>query len=251
MAVNCGAISATLIESELFGHERGSFTGAERQHKGHFERANGGTLFLDEITEMPQELQVKLLRVLETGTVMRVGGDEAIKIDVRVVRPRTDGPRRRLPRASCARTSSTASTSSRSSCRRCASGATTSQLLAEQFLDELNTTARHDEGVHPSVPRPAPPPQLAGQRPRAEERGPARVHPGGGRRGHRRAAARRARGVRRVEPGDAGRHVHRRDGAAADPRDARALRGRQEARGLRAQDPLKTLYNRINEYKPG
>ncbi len=73
LAVNCGAISPTLIETEMFGHERGSFTGADRQHKGYFERADGGTLFLDEITEMPLELQVKLLRVLETGTFMRVG----------------------------------------------------------------------------------------------------------------------------------------------------------------------------------
>ena len=73
IAVNCGAISPNLIESEMFGHERGSFTGADRQHKGYFERASGGTLFLDEITEMPIELQVKLLRVLETGMFMRVG----------------------------------------------------------------------------------------------------------------------------------------------------------------------------------
>jgi len=73
LPLNCGAVSPQLIESELFGHEKGSFTGADRQHKGYFERCHGGTLFLDEITEMPQELQVKLLRVLETGTFMRVG----------------------------------------------------------------------------------------------------------------------------------------------------------------------------------
>jgi DNA-binding NtrC family response regulator len=83
--VNCGAVSPTLIESEMFGHERGSFTGADRSHKGYFERANRGTLLLDEITEMPLELQVKLLRVLETGTVSRVGGSDLIKVDVRVV----------------------------------------------------------------------------------------------------------------------------------------------------------------------
>lgn len=83
--VNCGAISPNLIESELFGHEKGSFTGADRQHKGYFERANGGTLFLDEITEMSMELQVRLLRVLETGRFMRVGSHEEIKADVRVV----------------------------------------------------------------------------------------------------------------------------------------------------------------------
>src|ERR1044071_8759449 len=67
LQLNCGAGSPQLIESELFGHYQGSFTGADRQHTGYFERAHGGTLFLDEITEMPQELQVKLLRVLETG----------------------------------------------------------------------------------------------------------------------------------------------------------------------------------------
>jgi transcriptional regulator with PAS, ATPase and Fis domain len=83
--VDCGAISATLIESELFGHERGSFTGAERLHKGYFERAHLGTLFLDEITEMPAALQVKLLRVLETAHVLRVGADKAIDVDVRII----------------------------------------------------------------------------------------------------------------------------------------------------------------------
>ena len=83
--VNCGAVSPTLIESEMFGHERGSFTGADRAHKGYFERANRGTIFLDEITEMSLELQVKLLRVLETGTLTRVGGSEIIKTDMRVI----------------------------------------------------------------------------------------------------------------------------------------------------------------------
>src|ERR1700751_2239135 len=69
----------------MFGHEKGSFTGADRQHKGYFERASGGTLFLDEITEMPTELQVKLLRVLETGVFMRVGTTKEIETDVRVI----------------------------------------------------------------------------------------------------------------------------------------------------------------------
>lgn len=85
MPLNCGAISPNLIESELFGHEKGSFTGADRQHKGFFERAHGGTLFLDEITEMPMELQVRLLRVLETGTFMRVGTQEELLTDVRII----------------------------------------------------------------------------------------------------------------------------------------------------------------------
>jgi DNA-binding NtrC family response regulator len=85
VAVNCGAISPTLMESELFGHEKGSFTGAERRHKGYFEQATRGTLFLDEITEMPVELQVKLLRVLETSTFVRVGGEQSLSVDVRIV----------------------------------------------------------------------------------------------------------------------------------------------------------------------
>ncbi len=85
LAVNCGAISPNLIESEIFGHEKGSFTGAERQHQGFFERAHGGTLFLDEITEMPMALQVKLLRVLETGAFMRVGSTAPQDTDVRVI----------------------------------------------------------------------------------------------------------------------------------------------------------------------
>jgi DNA-binding NtrC family response regulator len=85
LAVNCGAISPNLIESEIFGHEKGSFTGAERQHQGFFERASGGTLFLDEITEMPMGLQVKLLRVLETGRFMRVGSTVSQESDVRII----------------------------------------------------------------------------------------------------------------------------------------------------------------------
>lgn len=85
LAVNCGAISPHLIESEIFGHEKGAFTGADHQHQGFFERASGGTLFLDELTEMPLELQVKLLRVLETGRFMRVGSTQTQEADVRVI----------------------------------------------------------------------------------------------------------------------------------------------------------------------
>jgi DNA-binding NtrC family response regulator len=85
LAVNCGAVSPQLIGTELFGHEKGSFTGATRQHRGHFERASGGTLFLDEVTEMPLDLQVQLLRVLETGALIRIGGDTEIPVDVRLI----------------------------------------------------------------------------------------------------------------------------------------------------------------------
>lgn len=85
MPVNCGAIPGSLMESELFGHEKGAFTGATGRKKGFFEVATGGTLFLDEITEMPPELQVKLLRVLEMREVLRVGGTEVVAVDVRIV----------------------------------------------------------------------------------------------------------------------------------------------------------------------
>jgi two-component system response regulator AtoC len=85
LVVNCAAISPTLIDSELFGHERGSFTGADRVHHGYFERAHRGTLFLDEVSEMPLDLQSKLLRVLESGAVARVGGEKMLKIDVRII----------------------------------------------------------------------------------------------------------------------------------------------------------------------
>jgi MoxR-like ATPase len=93
LAINCGAISPNLIENEMFGHERGSYTGADRQHKGYFEQADGGTLFLDEITEMPLELQVRLLRVLETGTLMRIGTSQPIETDVRIIAATNRDPR--------------------------------------------------------------------------------------------------------------------------------------------------------------
>jgi DNA-binding NtrC family response regulator len=85
VTLNCAAVPAELIESELFGHEKGAFTGAAGRHVGKFEQAEGGTLFLDEIGDMPVAMQAKLLRVLEEGEVERVGGDKPTKVNVRVV----------------------------------------------------------------------------------------------------------------------------------------------------------------------
>jgi DNA-binding NtrC family response regulator len=85
LGINCGALPPTLIESELFGFERGSFTGAARSHAGMVERASGGTLFLDEVTEMSADMQTRLLRFLETRRFFRVGGTQEIQTDVRVV----------------------------------------------------------------------------------------------------------------------------------------------------------------------
>lgn len=85
VAVNCGAIPETMLEAELFGYDKGAFTGANRQHRGRFEQAHKGTLFLDEIGEMPPAAQVSLLRVLEEGMVHRVGSERGVSVDVRVV----------------------------------------------------------------------------------------------------------------------------------------------------------------------
>ena len=85
VTVNCAALAENLLESELFGHEKGSFTGADRRREGRFAQANGGTLFLDEIGEMPLTLQSKLLRALQQGEVQRVGADAAITVDVRII----------------------------------------------------------------------------------------------------------------------------------------------------------------------
>lgn len=85
LAVNCAAIPETLLESELFGYERGAFSGAERTHIGKFERCHGGTIFFDEIGEMPLSAQAKLLRVLQYGELERLGGAQTLKIDVRII----------------------------------------------------------------------------------------------------------------------------------------------------------------------
>jgi len=85
VAVNCGAFTESLLESQLFGHEKGSFTGATSQHKGAFERADGGTLFLDEVGDAPKPVQIKLLRVLEEREILRVGGHTPFHVDVRLI----------------------------------------------------------------------------------------------------------------------------------------------------------------------
>src|SRR6056297_3249210 len=85
IAVNCGAIPEGTIESELFGHEKGAFTGATESRKGYFEVVNGGTIFLDEVSELPLSTQVRLLRLLESGEFIKVGSSKMIKSDVRVI----------------------------------------------------------------------------------------------------------------------------------------------------------------------
>ena len=85
MAVNCAAFPDTLIEAELFGHERGAFTGATNRRDGRFKAAHGGTLFLDEVAELSQAAQAKLLRVLQEGTIEPLGSNDSVKVDVRII----------------------------------------------------------------------------------------------------------------------------------------------------------------------
>ena len=96
VVVDCGALGESLIESELFGYEKGAFTGADRKKEGLFEAADQGTLFIDEIGELPLQLQTKLLRVLETGTIRRIGGTEYINVDVRIIAATNRDPQEML-----------------------------------------------------------------------------------------------------------------------------------------------------------
>ena len=127
VSLNCGALPAQLLESELFGYEKGAFTGAAGAKPGQFELADGGTIFLDEIGECSPELQVQLLRVLQEQEVQRLGGTRRVRVDFRLVAATNRNLAEEVGRAVSARTSSTGSTWSRSRCRRCASGARTSR----------------------------------------------------------------------------------------------------------------------------
>ena len=133
VAINCGAIPAGLIEAELFGYEKGSFTGAVRAHAGVFERAQGGTLLLDEVTEMPLDMQTRLLRVLETRRYYRVGASTEYLSDVRVIAATNRCPLQAVQKGSCARTCCTGSRYFLCACRRCAAAATMSSCWRTAF----------------------------------------------------------------------------------------------------------------------
>jgi transcriptional regulator with GAF, ATPase, and Fis domain len=127
LAINCAAIPENLLESELFGHEKGAFTGATAQRIGKFEQCDGGTIFLDEIGDMALATQAKILRVLQSGSFERVGGNQTIKVDVRVIAATHKRWSRRWRRANSARICFTGSTSCAFTFRPCASGGRTSR----------------------------------------------------------------------------------------------------------------------------
>ena len=134
--INCGAIPEALLESELFGHERGAFTDAYRTREGKFELAEGGTMFLDEMGELPVQLQVKLLRFLQDHVIERVGGRDPIRVDVRVVAATNRNLSRDAGRGDVsARICSTGSACSTSRCRRLRDRGDDLRLLADYFLD--------------------------------------------------------------------------------------------------------------------
>jgi two-component system response regulator HupR/HoxA len=126
---NCAAMTDTLLESELFGHKRGAFTGAFEDHVGLFQRADGGTIFLDEIGDTSPAFQVKLLRVLQEGEVRPVGASRPVPVNVRVIAATHRDLEQDVRSGASAKTCTTASLVSRCACRRCASAAPTSCRL--------------------------------------------------------------------------------------------------------------------------
>ena len=129
VAVNCAGFPETLLESELFGHTRGSFTGADRDRPGKLQLADGGTLFLDEVGEMSLRMQAPLLRFLENGEIQTIGEKQPRQINVRLIAATNRDLAQRSPPATSGRTCSIGFASSRSRFRRCANGPTTFQSL--------------------------------------------------------------------------------------------------------------------------
>ena len=140
MSINCGALPENLLESELFGHERGAFTGAIREKRGLFAEADRGTIFLDEIGETTLAMQIKLLRVLQDRIVRKVGSNIESQVEVRVIAATNRDLAESIRTARSARTFSTASTSSRSSFRRCVTARKTSRFSSSTSSPSTATT---------------------------------------------------------------------------------------------------------------
>ncbi|WP_455565399.1 sigma 54-interacting transcriptional regulator [Lysobacter gummosus] len=150
VALNTAAIPAELLESELFGHEAGAFTGAQRRHIGRFEQADGGSLFLDEIGDMPLPLQTRLLRVLAEGEFFRVGGRELIRVDVRVIAATHQDLETLVAQGASAPTCCIAWTWCACACRRCASGAPTCRNWPNVFSPPPRRVSPRRPSVCPS-----------------------------------------------------------------------------------------------------
>ena len=143
--INCGAIPETLLESELFGHERGAFTGAVQQKKGKLEAAAGGTLFLDEVGDLLPALQVKLLRFLQEGTFERVGGQETLHVDARVLAATNVDLKTAIERTSFGRISIIGSACCIFICHRCGTGAKTPYSWQWSFSSKPRATLSQDD----------------------------------------------------------------------------------------------------------
>ena len=177
VTLNCAAVPAELIESELFGHEKGSFTGAAARHIGKFEQAGGGTLFLDEIGDMPLAMQAKLLRVLEEGEIERVGGDKPIRGGRARGRGHASQPRRNGPAGNVSRGPvSSRLRVSRSCCRRCANAPKRFPSLAEYFAAQVAAqNGWKAETFFAGIARNSAALRVARQRARIAQRGRARA----------------------------------------------------------------------------
>ena len=190
--VNCGALTDTLLESELFGHEKGAFTGAIRRKLGRFELADGGTLFLDEIGDVSAALQLKLLRVLQEQEFERVGGEATIRVDVRVISATNKNLQQEVQRGALPRgplLPAAHRPDARS--RPCASDARTSPLLVSHFIGKLAPKTNPEvSGIDDDALGRLMSYSLAGQRPRAGERHRAGAGLRRWREHHRRRAAR-------------------------------------------------------------
>ena len=193
IAFNCGAISPTLIESEIFGHEKGAFTNAIKRREGYFEMAKGGTVFLDEITEMPIELQVKLLRVLEEGKFRRVGGNEEINIDARIIAASNRDPQKAIVDGKMREDLYYRLNVFPIEVPPLRERLEDIPLFSHFFLQKLNETEEKKvENIDADFIEALQAVRVAGQRARAAQRDQPRLHHGPHRHAHRRVPARQA-----------------------------------------------------------
>ena len=255
IAINCGAIPAGLIEAELFGYEKGSFTGAVRGHAGVFERAEGGTLLLDEITEMPLDMQTRLLRVLETRKFYRVGANVELATDVRVIAASNRCPLQAVQSGQLREDLLYRLAVFPIEMPPLRSRGNDVELLAEHFLDELNAQAGTQKQLHRALAHDLKQHSWPGNVRELRELHRARVHP---RRPDARARAahpdRGAAAPRRSSPDDrerleirVGSRIHDMERSLIE-----ATLDYFQGNKRRAADALgcslKTLYNKLNGY---